>query len=421
MTCRVTTVLFLFAAMAGHSGLALCQNGVGKAYPDGHGGEVFFPIGDASFADKVVSFTPGDPDGGKASSDPAVALSFPGYKSKDDGSFLTLGCGGELVVQFTDNSLIDVPGPDLYVFEVGPDVEATGMAISQDGNAWTRVGSISGGKAEVDIAPYVGNEEAFRFVKLVDLRQACGTRTPGADIDAIGAMGSAARIALDSSVLFESGAYQLKTGGNEELDRVVRQLGDPAKTRVEVAGHTDSVGSADANLELSRQRAQTVADYLNKAADFPEGAVTTRSFGETQPVAPNNTAEGRAKNRRVELIVRTTPAVNRPEKVAEILGIWHSSSNGIIELRRRGDEVTGSYTSADGTLLGELVSEHRFEGFWIKDNSAQTCEHSKRGSKHWGGLRLEFASSQRDEFTAYWRYCDEDEDRGKWSKAERLL
>lgn len=396
-------------------------SGSGKAYPDGHGGEVFFPLGDASFADQVVSFTPGDPDGGAASSDPSVALGVPDYAKNDDDSFLTLGCGGELVVRLDDNKLIDVAGPDLYVFEIGPDVEATAMAISENGEAWTRVGRISGGKAEVDIAPYVSAEDAFRFVKLVDLRQVCNTRTPGADIDAIGAMGSAAKIALDSAVLFDSGEYQLKQGGRDELERVIAQIDNPAESRLEVAGHTDSVGSAESNRQLSSNRAQTVADYLTENAAFPEGAVTTRAFGQSQPLASNDTEEGRARNRRVELTVRTTPQADESEQPqVEILGIWHSKSNGIIELQRQGDKVTGHYTSSDGTLVGEFVEEDQFEGFWIKDGSAKACASEKQGSDHWGGIRLEFDSPELNSFTGHWRYCDEEKDRGKWSEAKRL-
>ncbi|WP_376692442.1 OmpA family protein [Wenzhouxiangella sp. EGI_FJ10409] len=398
------------------------ENGPGKAYPDGHGGEVFFPIGAASFADEVVSFSPGDPDGGDAFSDPYAILGTPDYESDEEDSFVTLGCGGQLVVQLTDNELIDVAGPDLYVFEIGPDVEPTAMAVSEDGEDWVRVGVISGGKAEVDIAPYVSADDSFRFIKLVDLRQACNTRTPGADIDAIGAMGSAAKIALDGSVLFDSGEHRLKDGGREELSRVIAQLENTEGSAVEVAGHTDSVGSAEDNLVLSRNRAQTVARYLMENAAFPEGAVTTRALGESQPLASNDTAEGRARNRRVELTVRTTPeAGEQSEPQVEILGIWHSEDAGIIELERRGDQVNGQYRMSEGTLTGEFVDEDQFEGFWIKDRSRTACDSEKQGSEHWGGIRLEFDSPELDTFTGYWRYCNEDEDRGSWNTARRLL
>jgi outer membrane protein OmpA-like peptidoglycan-associated protein len=284
------------------------------------------------------------------------------------------------------------------------------------------VGSISGGKAEVDIGPYVASDAAFPFVKLVDLRQACDSGTPGADIDAIGAMGSAARIALDSSVLFASGKHRLKPGGKKELDRVLKDIGNPEESTVEVAGHTDSVGSTEANRVLSEQRAQTVAEYLVSNGRFREAAVTTRAFGESRPVASNDTEAGRARNRRVALTVRTTPdeedAIGAP---TEILGIWYSDSGGIIELQREGDQVSGHYRGGEGTLVGEFAEADRFEGFWIKDRSRKSCDTEKQGSDHWGGMRLEFDSPELDSFTGYWRYCNEKEDRGSWSQARRLL
>jgi hypothetical protein len=136
MHFRLTRTLFSFLLLLPlASALVLAQDSDGKAYPDGHGGEVFFPIGDASFADTVVSFESGEPDGGEASSDATRALNIPDYSDSSEDGYLTLGCGGELVVQFNDNKLIDVAGPDLYVFEIGPDVEATAMAVSEDGES----------------------------------------------------------------------------------------------------------------------------------------------------------------------------------------------------------------------------------------------------------------------------------------------
>ena len=92
-----------------------------KSYPNGHGGEVFFPVGDISFADELVSFTSGEP---KARAEkyriPEETLGIPDYVEVESANYLTLGCGGVLVVRFTDNSLTDIDGPDLYVFEVGP-------------------------------------------------------------------------------------------------------------------------------------------------------------------------------------------------------------------------------------------------------------------------------------------------------------
>jgi len=71
---------------------------------------------------------------------------------------------------------------------------------------------------------------------------------------------------------------------------------------VEIAGHTDSVGDVDYNVKLSKRRASSVKQYLIKKGIDPS-KVVTKGYGLTEPVADNETEEGRAKNRRVELII----------------------------------------------------------------------------------------------------------------------
>jgi outer membrane protein OmpA-like peptidoglycan-associated protein len=72
--------------------------------------------------------------------------------------------------------------------------------------------------------------------------------------------------------------------------------------RLDVEGHTDSVGGDDYNQRLSEQRGESVRDYLVQQG-MPGGSVTTRGFGKTQPTATNDTAAGRQQNRRVELVI----------------------------------------------------------------------------------------------------------------------
>jgi outer membrane protein OmpA-like peptidoglycan-associated protein len=75
---------------------------------------------------------------------------------------------------------------------------------------------------------------------------------------------------------------------------------------VTIAGHTDNVGASDANIALSKARAEAVKNFLmqNAPGNFPSERVVTRGFGDTQPVADNKTAEGRAKNRRIQVIMK---------------------------------------------------------------------------------------------------------------------
>jgi OOP family OmpA-OmpF porin len=85
------------------------------------------------------------------------------------------------------------------------------------------------------------------------------------------------------------------------LDRVARSLLDWPEVRVEVAGHTDSIGTEEYNEDLSYRRARAVKDYLvseGVAAD----RMDVRGFGESRPIADNASEDGRAKNRRVELV-----------------------------------------------------------------------------------------------------------------------
>lgn len=418
----------LFALLAAGLLTAMHAPGLGASgahYPDGHGGEVFFPMGAVSFADEVVRFDVGDPAANHARySEAERALGVPRY-AENEHAFVTLGCAGELVLRFSDNQLIDVPGPDLYVFEIGPDTEPTALAVSDDGEAWTRIGTIAGGKAEIDLAPYVSADESFRMVKLVDLKQACSSGTPGADVDALGAIGSASKIALDSAVLFASGEHRLKSGAFGALDTVITRIDDPAASQVEVAGHTDDVGEAADNRVLSRKRAQAVAAYLRENADFAADAVTTQAFGESRPVAGNDTAEGRARNRRVELTMRIQQTAEPGPPEVEILGVWAGASGDrVVELRREGEAIRGDYDFDGSRLLGRFVDETTFEGFWIKKRSGRKCDSAKDGSHYWGPMRIEFASAEQDRFDGFWRYCGSSEDDWSpkgWQGIERLL
>jgi outer membrane protein OmpA-like peptidoglycan-associated protein len=74
----------------------------------------------------------------------------------------------------------------------------------------------------------------------------------------------------------------------------------PPTLRLEIAGHTDSTGTAEANMRLSRQRAQAVADFL-VASGVPRERLLAQGYGDTRPVASNATEEGRFNNRRIEV------------------------------------------------------------------------------------------------------------------------
>lgn len=109
-----------------------------------------------------------------------------------------------------------------------------------------------------------------------------------------------------SDVLFDTARAELKPGAREKLSRVVGIVLSHPGLRMEVEGHTDSIGSDSYNLQLSERRAASVRSYLVTAGVAPT-AVATSGRGETSPVASNATAAGRQQNRRVELLVSGEP------------------------------------------------------------------------------------------------------------------
>lgn len=274
---------------------------VGNTYFDEKDKGIFLPLGKLSFADRVVSHDPGFPKGGFSEG----ALGEPDLP-KDPGNFdprfCSIGIGGVLVLEFIDNALTDVNGPDLYVFEIGK-VEPTVLEISKDGKQWIRVGEIQGGTAMVDIHDVVGPGETFTYVRLTDLRSESGI--PGADVDAVAAIGGAVRLQLDSSVLFEFGQYELRPEARELLEGLIPELQRLGKGSIVVEGHTDNVGGAAANRKLSEQRAQSVGALLRSlmGKDADHFSWQTMGYGDSRPVAPNDNDENRQKNRRVELLV----------------------------------------------------------------------------------------------------------------------
>lgn len=105
-----------------------------------------------------------------------------------------------------------------------------------------------------------------------------------------------------SDVLFDTGQYSLKPGAREKLAKVAGILLAYPGINVQVGGYTDNVGSDDMNQSLSEHRAGSVRDYLVESG-VNSNAVTAQGYGNTQPVATNDTSTGRQQNRRVELVV----------------------------------------------------------------------------------------------------------------------
>lgn len=107
-------------------------------------------------------------------------------------------------------------------------------------------------------------------------------------------------LTLDS-VLFETNEAALKSGALQNLYPLVTFLRDNPKRTIKIEGHTDNVGDEDYNLALSQRRAESVRSFLVQNGVEPK-RIIARGYGESAPVAPNDTAAGRQQNRRVELV-----------------------------------------------------------------------------------------------------------------------
>jgi OOP family OmpA-OmpF porin len=107
---------------------------------------------------------------------------------------------------------------------------------------------------------------------------------------------------------FDSGRATFSAGTNRELEQLLRDLLVASGTAVEVHGHTDSQGDPRKNMSLSEERAFAVKSWLEQQSpvNFPAGRIRVFSHGQENPVAPNSTVEGRAQNRRVEIVLGTT-------------------------------------------------------------------------------------------------------------------
>ena len=104
------------------------------------------------------------------------------------------------------------------------------------------------------------------------------------------------------NVFFDVNKYELKPESQIELDKIVQLLNDNASLKIQISGHTDNAGKPADNLTLSNNRAKTVVSYLINKKISPS-RLSHKGFGETKPVAANNTPENRSKNRRTELKV----------------------------------------------------------------------------------------------------------------------
>jgi outer membrane protein OmpA-like peptidoglycan-associated protein len=169
---------------------------------------------------------------------------------------------------------------------------ATGLIIGKNTSASSRkamlIGAGIGALAGGGVGLYMDNQEA----KLRERLRGSGVSVTRVGEDII--------LNMPSNVTFATDSADLKPQFFETLNSVAIVLNEFNRTLVDVTGHTDSTGSAAHNQRLSERRAGTVAEYLVSQGNNPQ-RFQVLGMGQNEPIASNDTAEGRAQNRRVEI------------------------------------------------------------------------------------------------------------------------
>ena len=172
---------------------------------------------------------------------------------------------------------------------------AAGAAIGgvighQSGN--TAVGAIIGAAVGGAAGAYIGNYMDKQAAEMErDLE--------GAKVERIG---EGIKITFDSGLLFDVDRSELKPASKQNLTDLAVILNKYPDTNILLEGHTDATGTSEHNMDLSKRRSQSVANYL-AMQKVMEPRFTIMGYGEDQPIASNETSEGRAQNRRVEVAI----------------------------------------------------------------------------------------------------------------------
>ena len=130
---------------------------------------------------------------------------------------------------------------------------------------------------------------------VIDELDKCPDTMRGSKVDTVGCM-----TLVNLNVNFDTNKSEIKDIYGTRIHDFAKVMNTDKKLKADIEGHTDAVGSVQYNQKLSERRATTVKNYLTKKGVI-EKRITVMGYGSTQPIADNNTAEGRAQNRRVIL------------------------------------------------------------------------------------------------------------------------
>lgn len=196
-----------------------------------------------------------------------------------------------------------------------------GCAGTETGLSKTQTGALIGGLAGAVAGGATGDHSAKRILIGGALGAAAGggigyymdrqqeelnKELKGSGVD-VQRQGDTINLNMPGGITFDSAKANIKPNFTPVLDDIANVMVKYPETKIEVQGHTDSVGDSNSNLTLSQLRAQSVTSYLtSKGVD--SNRIKSVGFGESMPIASNDNAEGREKNRRVEIKIIPNPS-----------------------------------------------------------------------------------------------------------------
>jgi outer membrane protein OmpA-like peptidoglycan-associated protein len=167
-----------------------------------------------------------------------------------------------------------------------------GNNVGKGGNG--ELGAVIGGVVGGGAGVLIGNKMDKQAQKIEE-------EIPGAKVERVDD-GIVVTFDEGSGVYFDTNKYNINTASQTALNKLIGVFKEYPDTNILVVGHTDSQGAEDYNMTLSKNRAYAVTNYLSNNG-ISTGRLTTNWFGETQPMHDNSTADGRAKNRRVNVAI----------------------------------------------------------------------------------------------------------------------
>jgi OOP family OmpA-OmpF porin len=183
------------------------------------------------------------------------------------------------------NAAKAIGGKTVYEYEDAPNRDVTIKVVKDNGEAWVLV---------------KGTQDGWYQIYLVEKKQMSQEVTADAESLA-GSINETGKAAV-YGIYFDTGKSVIKTESEAALGEITKLLKNDASLKVNVVGHTDNVGGIDSNMKLSQARAEAVVKTLTGKYGIAAARLKAYGVASLAPVASNDTEDGKAKNRRVELV-----------------------------------------------------------------------------------------------------------------------